>query len=350
MRRLSIRWLVLALSVLGAIFLGFVAGRSLGEAVPDKLVEPAGDGPLTVRVVEHEFGREIPLPLRLEWPLEERRGQLLPGVVTTVGESLSVGDDVVSVPVRVSMVPVFAFSGEVPAYRDLRRGVEGPDVLQLQRGLARVGLLSADAVDGKFGAGTDRAVRELMKRAGGDYGGVLPLGSVLFVPEDAVMADDDLIVGGDSPGFVRFTRPTSTVPSVSGRVGRVPGVKPGLLAHWVDEGVDLEVVAVHEVDGEFELTLRDAGGDTCLCDIPAPRDGLPLRVEGSLELVPAHTGLAVPVAAVTATGDGGSALVDPQGETLRVSVVGVSDGLAEVEPVDGDIGDGTEVLIEANSG
>ena len=52
--------------------------------------------------------------------------------------------------------PVFAFSGAVPAYRDLRQGDSGTDVLQLQQALASIGYqIEANS---KFDDATARAL------------------------------------------------------------------------------------------------------------------------------------------------------------------------------------------------
>ena len=53
--------------------------------------------------------------------------------------------------------PVFVLPGSVPMHRDLHRGLAGPDVRELERALARMGH-DPGAIDGRFDAGTARAV------------------------------------------------------------------------------------------------------------------------------------------------------------------------------------------------
>jgi peptidoglycan hydrolase-like protein with peptidoglycan-binding domain len=61
--------------------------------------------------------------------------------------------------------PVFVLPGALPMSRDLHEGVDGPDVLQLERALARMGF-SPGPVDGRYDAGTEAAVSNFYLRQG----------------------------------------------------------------------------------------------------------------------------------------------------------------------------------------
>lgn len=63
--------------------------------------------------------------------------------------------------------PVFVLPGSVPMHRDLHRGLAGPDVRELERALAGMGY-NPGAVDGRFDAGTARAVSSFYLRQGWD--------------------------------------------------------------------------------------------------------------------------------------------------------------------------------------
>jgi hypothetical protein len=78
-----------------------------------------------------------------------------------VGAKLDEG----SVVMTVSGRPVFLFRGAQPSYRDLGPGVRGPDVLQLEQALVRLGL-NPGPVDDLYDMRTGRAVLELYRRAG----------------------------------------------------------------------------------------------------------------------------------------------------------------------------------------
>jgi peptidoglycan hydrolase-like protein with peptidoglycan-binding domain len=62
--------------------------------------------------------------------------------------------------------PVIAIEGQLPPFRDLVAGTQGPDVAQLQHALARLGLLPLTAVTGKYDKATGAAVGRLYKRNG----------------------------------------------------------------------------------------------------------------------------------------------------------------------------------------
>ena len=77
------------------------------------------------------------------------------------GDEVAEGDVLVEVDGR----PTFALVGDVPMYRPLVTGTEGPDVQALERALARLGI-DPGPDDGRFDAATETAVRELFRRTG----------------------------------------------------------------------------------------------------------------------------------------------------------------------------------------
>jgi multidrug efflux pump subunit AcrA (membrane-fusion protein) len=81
----------------------------------------------------------------------------VPDVGTTVGEA--------DVLLEVAGRPVIALTGGLPTYRTLRPGSTGPDVMQLEEALSRLGL-HPGTVDGRYDAATGTAVAALFRRAG----------------------------------------------------------------------------------------------------------------------------------------------------------------------------------------
>lgn len=94
-------------------------------------------------------------------PLAQQHGDTVRAVVTklpvSTGELLVAG----RVLVEISGRPVFALPGGLPAYRDLKPGAAGPDVLQLQQALRGLGFRTGNDKDGTFGAGTGAALTAL---------------------------------------------------------------------------------------------------------------------------------------------------------------------------------------------
>jgi HlyD family secretion protein len=88
-------------------------------------------------------------------------------VVTAVRVQTGDEFDAGEVLLEVSGRPVFALAGEVPGYRDLRPGMRGADVTQLQQALADLGYPTGDA-DGEYGPATKSAVAAFYQTLGYD--------------------------------------------------------------------------------------------------------------------------------------------------------------------------------------
>lgn len=84
------------------------------------------------------------------------------GQVPEVGTTI----DAASVVLEVAGRPVIALPGELPAYRTLRVGVSGPDVLQLKQALAALGINPGIVESDVYDAATVAAVDQLYVAAG----------------------------------------------------------------------------------------------------------------------------------------------------------------------------------------
>ncbi|MEV0378724.1 peptidoglycan-binding protein [Nonomuraea sp. NPDC050643] len=82
---------------------------------------------------------------------------------------------------RVDNKPVMLMYGDTPAYRDLKVGVEGKDVENLERNLRKLGY-DGFTVDDEFTYDTAEAVMEWQEDRGLDETGVVELGRVVFAP------------------------------------------------------------------------------------------------------------------------------------------------------------------------
>lgn len=97
----------------------------------------------------------------------ETSGLTTPAVVTgkvpTVGSTLKEGKALLEITGR----PVIGLAGVLPMYRTLAPGSKGPDVLQLEQTLDRLGF-DPGTVDSKYDGNTAHAVEELYQAAGYD--------------------------------------------------------------------------------------------------------------------------------------------------------------------------------------
>jgi peptidoglycan hydrolase-like protein with peptidoglycan-binding domain len=95
----------------------------------------------------------------------ETSGLRTPAVVTgkvpTVGSTIHEGKALLEIAGR----PVIGLAGVLPMYRTLTPGSRGPDVLQLEQTLDRLGF-DPGTVDSKYDSGTARAIEELYEAAG----------------------------------------------------------------------------------------------------------------------------------------------------------------------------------------
>lgn len=86
---------------------------------------------------------------------------IVTGQVPEVGAEITEGAAILEIVGR----PLIALAGELPMYRSLRPGLSGPDVVQLEQTLQRIGLDPGE-VDDEYTAATGRAVAELFERIG----------------------------------------------------------------------------------------------------------------------------------------------------------------------------------------
>ncbi|MCD0450541.1 peptidoglycan-binding protein [Actinocorallia sp. API 0066] len=265
------------------------------------------------------------------------------------------------VVVVVSGRPIIALRGRVPAYRDLRDGFRGPDVVQLQRALRELGHRIGDA-EGVYGPSTQEAVRRLYADRG-------------FQPVTEQAEPTEPAKPKGKPG-----KPRTTVILPSGEVQFVPGFPARVVEVKARLGAEAEGVLMKLATGE--LTVK---GSLSPVDRELVRVGKPVRIlaeeldlsfagkvtsvgaftEGGEEMEPGHPVvvrgvrplperlagqnvrltitaaategpvLVVPTSAVYAVADGSTQVVrvGPDGRRTRVTVtVGVTAaGLAEVE-------------------
>lgn len=100
---------------------------------------------------------------------------------------------------KVDERPVVALYGKLPLYRELRSGVEGDDVKQLERNLSKLGY-AGFTVDEYYTAGTAAAVAEWQDDIGQKATGVVMPGEAVFVPSAVRIADHGAQVGAAAGG------------------------------------------------------------------------------------------------------------------------------------------------------
>jgi peptidoglycan hydrolase-like protein with peptidoglycan-binding domain len=344
---------------------GWIAAqRFVSPAQRDAAAKPPAAGPITAEVVagaladsataagtfESETTTAIPIPL-VGSPSVVTGSPVAPGTQVESGDVL----------LEVNGRPILGLTGEFPFYRDLAQGDEGPDVEQLQQALADLGYRVK--VDGRFGAGTGRALEGAYKvigyevaeaPGGGSSAGTTPPAAIFRMSEVVVLPDESMrvtdlpstgaVLDGESAIMASsaaivvkaitsdvvetFVSPGSevslTTPSSAEVVGIVKSVERGEDDSWV--------VVVGASDSAFEPDWSGQETVITMTVTEAP--------EGSL---------IVPTAALVTAGASEASVLKrlPDGSfvAVRVTEVAQLSGRSAVQPVNGDLVAGDVVRI-----
>lgn len=274
------------------------------------------------------------------------------GIVTWLpeeGETVGVDD----VAYELDGSAVVVMEGDRPSWRAFADGMDsGPDVLQLESNLARLGHTGPEfEVDDEFDEETAAAIESWQESTGSAMTGVIPLGSVVFAP------------GPFRVGAVTVTRGAPVAAGV--QVYATSGLDQEIVVE-LDPG-DLDLVAVgdavtcvlpdgSEISGEIGSIGRVVRSSGPQPDAPETVEVVVAidRTEVDLERAPveveverdrASAVLAVPVRAIVSLSDGGYAVeIDQEGtrSLVGVSIGDFSGGLVEVE---GPIREGDLVVV-----
>ncbi len=160
--------MVAAVAVVAA-GIGWVAGQQIkspGQIAAEQ--EPPEPSLITVPVELRTLSQNVVVrgTIRLsdETPLPVSStvgSSVITRLVKTEGDTIAEGDVLIEVAGR----PVIALQGQLPAFRNLIPGLEGPDVQQLEEALVRLGH-DPGTVDGSYTTETSAAVAELYRDGG----------------------------------------------------------------------------------------------------------------------------------------------------------------------------------------
>ena len=327
------------------------AGLAVGAGGRDAVAQDDPAGGTTVAVQRQTLTSRTRVDGTLGYADERQLQTRLQGTVTWLP-----GQGTVVKPggrlLEVDRDPVILFAGTVPAYRALSAGVEGQDVLQLERGLRDLGL-DPGIVDGDFTSTTASAVRDWQRTQGLSETGSVELGRVVFLPGSRRIASRDVEVGEALRAGGLSTTSTKRVVTLKvdaadqqiAREGARVDVEmpdgdfaPGRVAR-----VGTVATAPSEQDGGgsptvevvIRLTGKERGGKL---------DQAPVSVELARER--ARDVLAVPVTALIARRGGGYAVevarAGGRREMVAVTPGLFADGLVEIE---GRVREGDRVAV-----
>lgn len=274
------------------------------------------------------------------------------------GDQVEPGQSVLEVDGR----PVILLTGILPAYRDLRSGMTGPDVAQLQQALAQLGRSVSPDVRGRFGAGTAAAVRGLYRHLGYTAGRGLPASEVVYAPAADVRVQAVTVSVGDvvTPDALTLSTGDLAVVSVL-RPGEEGLVRPGMRVDLYSEILDRRLTgSVREVTANPPGALSQDNGPGTTYAVIASQGQMPREFVGQDIRVTLMSGesrgkvLVVPVSAVFSTADGHTSVrvtdnsdqAAAHERTVDVRVGITADGMAQVEPLSGgELSAGERVVV-----
>lgn len=294
---------------------------------------------------------------------------VLPGVdpvltrMPEVGEAFGEGDVLYEIAGR----PTFLLQGDLPLFRTASRGDEGEDIAQLQRALRRLGFYDGE-IDGEYGRTMEAAVVAFYEAKG--YEAYKPRGSSRHpLVQSEFVFHDTLPIRVDAVTAHRGDL-------VAGEIMRVSGSR---LA--IDASVDVDDAEFVEVGAEVEIDHQQLGiSTTGIVAFKADRAGtndvdvdkvyieiVPQDQFSELNLVNVRITipvtarstegevLAVPAAALSATGAGETVVTVLEGDETTRSVtvttgLATASGLVEVIPIDGELIEGDLVVVGYEQG
>lgn len=312
-------------------------------APPDAL--PADARFVTVVAEVGEVEHSLDLVATAHWPRRAVTTNQAAGTVTTVDHDergpVAAGDVLYTVDLR----PVVAAVGTVPAFRDLRLGDVGQDVVQLQQLLRGLNFYS-DSVDGRFGETTHAAVEMWQTALAIEADGVVRRGEVVFFPQlpSKLAFDDDLIApgqaltGGEVAVYTLAREPVFRLVATSVQSQMTPDGTPIELTGPGDRLMRATVKgrtpAPNGTGYQLRLVAARGVGAPCrqACDrIPtANASSIPARVH----VVPKTVGVVVPSAALRSSAEGDVEVTTATGEQVRVQLEAEANGQVVIRGID----------------
>jgi hypothetical protein len=261
---------------------------------------------------------------------------------------------------EVDGAPVVLMNGSVPAYRAMRRGQEGADILQLELGLSAAGY-DPGTTDGTFDAGTAAAVRAWQDGRDLDDTGTVELGRIVFLPGARRVTKLTAQLGGRAgPGPALTTTSTHRIVTINLDAADQRSAKVGARAPVeLPDGTTVRGRVARVGRVATAASGEDGGGNPTIAvtiHLSSTRglghlDAAPVSVR--LARSRRHHVLAVPVTALVATKGGGYAVeVARAGRPARLIAVSpglFASGYVEITPrTRGAVRAGTRVTVPSS--
>lgn len=294
-------WIVAGVAVLSLV-LGLLIGRfvvapadAAGAATPDP-------GLITVPVEFGELSNDVTIRGEIGYADATEvtfDTSSFAGAAVVTGQVPEVGAEFgsLSIALEVTGRPVIVLPGELPAYRTLRLGVSGPDVVQLKEALASVGIDGGDPASNLFDAATARGVEALYAQVG--YPAPEPeegADAAVRAAQDGVRAAQDgiaaaqaqLAQAGSGPSAVDVREADNAVNSARRAVHEAendPTITPGQVADLRDQ-LGLAELRRQQLDQPRDTSAERAAVDAARAQLSAANEQLATAQDAALPFLP----------------------------------------------------------------
>ncbi|MGX9348984.1 hypothetical protein [Microbacterium sp. KNMS] len=215
---------------------------------------------------------------------------IVTGQVPEAGAEL----DSLSIALEVTGRPVIVLPGELPAYRTLRVGVSGPDVIQLKEALTAVGIGVGDVASDVFDEATALAVGELYNQAG--YPAPEPeegvAEAVIAAEEGVRMAEQSLAdarkalaTAGQGPSDIEIREADNQIASLHRQIAAAEGA--GEDASDLRDQLAVAELQRQALDAPRDTSAEQAMVDSAIAGVETANASLAEARESALPFLPA---------------------------------------------------------------
>lgn len=351
--RRTLRRVMLAVIVLMLLVVagggGYFAGR--WTLVPTLSEQAPASQPTTyVSAMSTSIGRSVPVSVKVEQEFSLLAANGLTGTVTAIAaEPPSKSGDIVY---AVDGLPVRLVAGTTPFFREMSDGMVGPDITQLRAVMREWGYFGGDS-DGKFTSDLRRAVLAWQKATGAELTGTVRLGELVAVSSFPVQIRltpgvklGARISDGDSAIEQVLGSPRFSTQLTKAQAGQVTD-ETAVAVQFGDQTWQARPAArLSEESGVTTFDLQGVDpGSVCGANCTELQRAGVTALQGQLQLIPALTGVGVPVVSIRQDSSGHSYVVDRKGAIITVIILGSDSGIAIVQGLT----DGQEIVASPSS-
>lgn len=280
-------------------------------------------------VSEGAVGRTTTYMAQATWSSRPLGVSAVTGTVTSIAIKSGQQVDAGSTLYTVDLMPVVIAQGEVPSFRDLSNGVEGPDVKQLQKLLKKLGYFWGSST-GTFGDVTEAAVRRWQKALKREETGTVAASSIIFTPTlpVAVQLSSDVTVGSRLNEGMITVKALSSVPTFTVEVSSnsdPPSVGTEITVTVEDQKWPAVVASIDRNDSGDAIAVLSGVDGKPICETQAcaavPSSAAATTYVATATIVPETTGPLVPVSAIATDASGKAFVSSVEGKRIPVDVV-----------------------------